>query len=171
MWNKIHEIKEKTTHYFHRRSIQFSISISFTIVMVIGMAVTAIALSVRYVNSSMEIISNSNNRIVDQICLNLDSYLRDMMRISDSMYYRVIKNADLQKDNINYQMSLLYETHRDRLVSVAVFSDSGQIIAAEPLSRLKPFVDVRQQDWFRAAMERIENLHFSTPHVENLQWH
>jgi two-component system, sensor histidine kinase YesM len=168
MWNKIHEIKEKTTHYFHRRSIQFSISISFTIVMVIGMAVTAIALSVRYVNSSMEIISNSNNRIVDQICLNLDSYLRDMMRISDSMYYRVIKNADLQKDNINYQMSLLYETHRDRLVSVAVFSDSGQIIAAEPLSRLKPFVDVRQQDWFRAAMERIENLHFSTPHVENL---
>lgn len=168
MWNKIHVIKERTSHYFHRRSIQFSISISFTIVMMIGMAVTAIALSVRHVNSSMEIISNSNNRIVDQICLNLDSYLRDMMRISNSMYYRVIKNADLQKDNINYQMSLLYETNRDQLVSIAVFSDTGQVIAAEPLSRLKPSVDVRQQDWFQVAATRIENLHFSTPHVENL---
>ncbi|WP_411677636.1 histidine kinase [Caproicibacter sp.] len=168
MWDKIRVFKDRIRHSLHKRSIQFSISISFTIVMVIGMALIAVSLSVRYVNSTMEVISNSNKRIVDQISLNLDSYLRSMMRISDSMYYRVIKNSDLKDDNINYQMSLLYETNRDQLVSIAVFSDDGKIIAAEPLSQLKPSIDVKEQSWFQIAMARIENLHFSTPHVEDL---
>lgn len=168
MWDKIKVFKDRIRHSLHKRSIQFSISISFTIVMVIGMALIAVSLSVRYVNSTMEVISNSNKRIVDQISLNLDSYLRSMMRISDSMYYRVIKNSDLKDDNINYQMSLLYETNRDQLVSIAVFSDDGKIIASEPLSQLKPSVDVKKQSWFQIAMARIENLHFSTPHVEDL---
>lgn len=168
MWKKIGAFRELIRHFLHKKSIQFSISISFTIVMVIGMTLIATSLSAKYVNSTMEIVSNSNKRIVDQISLNLDSYLHSMMRISDSMYYRVIKNSDLKKDNINYQMSLLYETNRDQLVSIAVFSDSGQMIAAEPLFQLKPSTRVKNQSWFQIAMARIENLHFSTPHVEDL---
>lgn len=168
MWKKIGDLRDLIRNFLHKKNIQFFISISFTIVMVIGMTLIAVSLSVKYVNSTMEIVSNSNKRIVDQISLNLDSYLHSMMRISDSMYYRVIKNSDLKKDNINYQMSLLYETNRDQLVSIAVFSDSGQMIAAEPLFQLKPSARVREQSWFRIAMARIENLHFSNPHVENL---
>ena len=33
---------------------------------------------------------------------------------------------------------------------------------------LKPTVDPPEQEWFIRAMDRIENLHFSTPHVQNL---
>lgn len=168
MRNRIRNFTDRMRNSYRKKSIQFTISISFTIVLVVGLALTAVTLSIQYVNSTMEIISNSNKRIVDQINLNLDSYLRSMMRISDSMYYRVIKNSDLKKDSLNAQMSLLYETNRDQLVSIAVFSDSGKIIAGEPLSQLKGSVQVINQSWFIIATQRIENLHFSLPHVEDL---
>lgn len=35
-----------------------------------------------------------------QVNLNLDSYLRNMMRVSDTVYYRVIKNTDLQREDM-----------------------------------------------------------------------
>ena len=100
--------------------------------------------------------------------LNLDAYLRGMMRVSDTMYYRVIKNADLDSDSLDAQMALLYENNRDSLVSIAVFAQSGELVSATPLATLKKSVFPQRQDWFAAAVDRIENLHFSTPHVQNL---
>ena len=100
--------------------------------------------------------------------LNLDAYLRGMMRVSDTMYYRVIKNADLDSDSLDAQMALLYESNRDSLVSIAVFAQSGELVSATPLATLKKSVAPQRQDWFAAAVDRIENLHFSTPHVQNL---
>jgi two-component system sensor histidine kinase YesM len=154
--------------FFRQRSIQSTISLSFTVVMVIGLMLVAGSLSLRYVDSAKDIIAESNTRVVDQVGLNLDSYLRSMMRISDSVYYRVIKNVDLKTGSLSEPMSLLYETNRDQLVSIAVFSSDGKVIAAEPLFQLKPTVRVQNQDWFKKAAAKIENLHFSTPHVEDL---
>ena len=154
--------------FFHRKSIQFTISISFTIVMVLGILLTSVFFARQYVSSMTKSISENNKRIVDQIDMNLNSYLRSMMRISDSMYYRVIKNSDMESDNIRSQMEFLYETNMDQLVSIAVFSDDGEVIAAEPFSKLKPSVNVKGQEWYKSAKRRIENLHFSTPHVEDL---
>jgi two-component system sensor histidine kinase YesM len=136
--------------------------------MVLGILLTSVFFARQYVSSMTKSISENNKRIVDQIDMNLNSYLRSMMRISDSMYYRVIKNSDMESDNIRSQMEFLYETNMDQLVSIAVFSDDGEVIAAEPFSKLKPSVNVKGQEWYKSAKRRIENLHFSTPHVEDL---
>ena len=67
-------------------------------------------------------VSDDNRRMLSQVNLNLDNYLHNMMRVSDSMYYRVIKNVDIETDmdSLVKDMRLLYETNRDLLVSVAV---------------------------------------------------
>ena len=168
MREQLRNIIERSRRFLQKRSLQFTISISFTIVTIVGMALIGLSLSMRFVDSTEKMLADNNTRIVDQVNLNLDTYLRDMMRISDSMYYRVIKNADLETDSLTDQMSLLYETNRDLLVSLGVFADDGQMIAAEPVSQLKDTANVTGQGWFRTATARIENLHFSTPHVEDL---
>ncbi len=168
MHNRIKSTIGNATHFLQKRSLQFTISITFTIVAVLGMVVVGVSLSMRYISSTEKMASEDNTRMVDQVNLNLDTYLRNMLRISDSMYYRVIKNADLSTDDISHDMSLLYDTNRDLLISIGVFSSTGKIIAAEPLSQLKPTAGVASQDWFISAMRRIENCHFSTPHVQNM---
>ncbi|WP_444643268.1 sensor histidine kinase [Caproiciproducens sp. R1] len=168
MRKKARDFIDKITQLLQKKSLQFTISITFTAVSVVGMLIVGGSLSMRFISSSEEMVSDDSTRMVDQVNLNLDNYLRNMMRISDSMYYRVIKNADLATDNISNDMSLLYETNRDLLISIGVFSNSGEVIAAEPLTQLKPSANVSEENWFKNAARKIENCHFSTPHVQNL---
>ena len=74
-------IKDKLSLYYKKASIQYIISISFTIVAVIGMIVVGGALYIRFSNSTEEMISKNNETIIEQVNLNLDSYLRNMMKI------------------------------------------------------------------------------------------
>lgn len=168
MRKKARDFIDKITQLLQKKSLQFTISITFTAVTVVGMLIVGVSLSMRFISSSEKMVSDDSTRMVDQVNLNLDNYLRNMMRISDSMYYRVIKNADLSTDNISNDMSLLYETNRDLLISIGVFSNSGKVIAAEPLTQLKPSANVSGENWFKNAARKIENCHFSTPHVQNL---
>ena len=135
---------------------------------VVGMVVVGGALSLRFINSTEYMVSENNKSMLDQINLNLDSYLRNMMKVSDTTYYSVIKKKDLATESINKDMNLLYETNKDSLISICVFSEQGDVVSASPVGQLKKSVNPRQNDWFTKALTRKENLHFSTPHVQNL---
>ena len=148
--------------------IQFMLSLSFTTIAVIGMVFVGFMLYMRFVSSSSEVIIEDNERLIEQVSLNLDAYIRSMMRTSDAMYYTVIKNTDIKTQTLDKEMNLLYEANKGTLVGIACFSDQGELLGAAPVSNLKPGVDVTHQDWFINANEKIENLHFSTPHVWNL---
>ncbi|MGF0006773.1 sensor histidine kinase [Eubacteriales bacterium SGI.150] len=159
---------ERWGKFYRRSSIQVILSLSFTAVAVAGMIFLGLTLFLRFSASNNAQLAKNSQRVLAQVNLNLDAYLRGMMRVSDTMYYRVIKNADLDSDSLDAQMALLYENNRDSLVSIAVFAQSGELVSATPLATLKKSVAPQRQDWFAAAVDRIENLHFSTPHVQNL---
>lgn len=161
-------IKYKLKEYYKKASIQYIISISFTIVAVAGMIVVGGALYLRFLNSTEEVVSKNNQAIIEQVNLNLDSYLRNMMKISDTIYYRAIKKTDMAVENIKKEMDLIYEANKDNLISITLFSEYGEIIDSYPLQQLKSNIDPRDNDWFQNAKNKKENLHFSTPHVQNL---
>ena len=149
-------------------SIQHIISVSFTVIAVIGMVIVGGALYLRFINSTEYMVSENNKSMLDQVNLNLDSYLRNMMKVSDATYYSIIKKKDLATEGINKEINLLYETNKDSLISICVFSDTGSVVAASPVGQLKNSVDPRKSEWFSKALVKKENLHFSTPHVQNL---
>lgn len=60
-----------------------------------------------------------------------------MMRISDTVYYKVIKDTDLAEASLDDALELLWESSREGVVSIAVFSGDGELIAAAPLQELK----------------------------------
>ena len=157
---------------YHRSGIQMILSIAFTAVAVVGMLFLGMALLLRFSSSANEMAAENSQRVLAQVNWSLDSYLRNMMRVSDTVYYRVIKNADLDQDGtaqeLHDALELLYAKDRDVLVSLAVFDENGGLISATPLTELKNSVTPSREGWFTVAMERIENLHFSTPHVQNL---
>ncbi len=161
-------IKKKLIGYYRKASFKYIISISFTIVAVIGMIVVGGALYLRFINSTEEMISKNNKSILEQVNLNLDTYLRKMMKISDTIYYRAIKKTDLSTESIDKEMDLIYEANKDYLISISLFSNYGEVIASYPLQQLKNNIDPRENEWFKSAISRRENLHFSTPHVQNL---
>ena len=153
---------------YRRTSIQMILSASFTAVAVLGMVFMGLTLFLRFSSTSNAQQSENSQRVLAQVNLNLDAYLRSMMRVSDAAYYHVIKDLDLAEEDPSAELELLYESNRDSLVSIALFSREGELLAAWPMGVLKNSVSPERESWFEAATERIENLHFSTPHVQNL---
>ncbi|HBY72312.1 MAG TPA: histidine kinase [Lachnospiraceae bacterium] len=166
--NSFHHTLHKIAKYFKKKSIQFMLSISFSLVALLGMVFMGVTIYSRSVSSMKKMTIENNEQLIEQVNLNLNMYLRNMMRISNTMYYSVIKRADLSKGTLDKEMNLLYEANRDNLVSIACFRENGRLVAAAPLDNLKRGLNVSEQDWFVEANREIENLHFSTPHVQNL---
>ena len=153
---------------YRRSSIQMILSLSFTAVAVVGMVFMGLTLFLRFSYTTNAQQAENSQRLLSQVNWNLDAYLRGMMRISDTAYYNVIKNIDLDEGSLTPALELLYGSNRDSIVSMAVFSEEGELLSATPLRTLKNSVSPQREDWFVQAMDKIENLHFSTPHVQNL---
>ena len=160
------KILARVRKFYRSKSIQFMIAIAFTLVSVGSMVLVSFLLYSQFAGNLRDTILQENRQLVSQIALNLNRYNSSMRGVADSMYYNVIKNADLAEQDLSVEMGLLYQSND--LVSIACFDEDGSLVAATPYTNLKPAVDVTAQDWFIRANDVIENPHFSTPHVQNL---
>ncbi len=160
-------MKRKSLKYW-TQNLQVVIAVSFTLISVIGMLALGIILYSTYTQNSEKQTIQDNSQLMRQVELNLTNYLRNMMRISDSLYYSVIKDKDFSTETVDKELTLLYEANRDNLVSIACFGNDGKLIAATPVSTVKEDVDVSLQSWFIKAQMKPENHHFSSSHVQNI---
>lgn len=154
--------------YIKPQSIQMTIAVSFTVVSILCMGVLGVSLYSHFVNKIQDMNEQSAQQLLNQTAINLETYLRNMRRISDAMYYSVIKDKDLATDTLDQEMSLLYEANKDNLISIACYTNDGKLVAATPVATEKSGIDVTGQEWFVRAVDKMENIHFSTPHVQNL---
>lgn len=165
----IQKIKEKMkTGYLKPKSIQMTISLSFTIVSICSMCFLGIVLYEQFAKRMEEQNIKKSEQLLNQTAINLEDYLRSMRRISDAMYYSVIKGKDLASEGLDGEMNLLYESNKDKLVSIACYTNDGALVAAAPVATVKTDIHVAGQEWFVDALDQLENFHFSTPHVQNL---
>lgn len=173
---RIKQFYETVTSYFRSRigkrlksqSIQITISVSFTVVAMFGMGILGLSLYNQFARRMEDMTVQSCEQLLNQTAINLETYLRNMRRILDAMYYSVIKDKDLAADNMETEMNLLYEANKDNLISIACYTNYGNLVAAVPVATEKENPDIVNQAWFTAAVGQMENLHFSTPHVQNL---
>ena len=150
------------------RGMQFMMSVTFTAVAIVGMVFIGFFLVQSYGKATEEIVLDNSQQLLNQVEINLTTYLRNMMRISDAMYYNVIKNMDLNESDMSQELNLLYEVNKDNLVSLACFTEDGELIGAAPVGTVKSDVNVTEQSWFTSARDKMENLHFSQLHVQNI---
>ena len=98
----------------------------------------------------------------------LNSSLLDLRQISDAANYNIVQEYDISSQEFTRQFSMLYETNVDKIQSLALYGYDGMLIESEPVATVKDNVKVADQKWYQNARSEIENIHFSTPHVQNL---
>lgn len=160
--------KGKKTGLLGRISIRYTIYIYFTVSALAAIILIGISLYERLSGQMMMTIQRENQAMLSQVNRSVDSYLRTIMKLSDSLYYGVIKNTDLSSESLNQGFRLLYDNNKDCISNLALFSKKGELLEAVPAARLRPGMDVTKEEWFGTALERTDNLHFTTPHVQRL---
>lgn len=157
---------EKQKERIANASIRYTIFIYFTLTALAASVFIGVSLYTRLSGQMSSTIQEENQILINQVTRSMDSYLRTIMKLSDSLYYGIVKNADLSDDSINRDITLLYDNNKDTIENIALLSKQGMLLEAVPAARLKSHVDVSEEDWFKETLEKTENIHFSSPHVQ-----
>lgn len=152
--------------FFLNNSIRTTIFIYFTVTALAAGLLITFSLYQRLSGQVTAMVQDENQRLIGQVARSVESYLRTIMKLSDSLYYGAVKNADLSSESVGSELTLLYDNNKDNVDIIALFSEDGMLVEAVPAARLKPNLDVTGEPWFRDALEKTENQHFSLPHVQ-----
>lgn len=153
---------------FRERSIRFIITVSFALTTILAMLFLGVVLYGKYIKTAEENVAMNTRQIVDQVNLNLDYYQRNMMEVASMLESSINKTTELPNAKLEEQMDVVMDIRED-IVSIAVFTEKGELVTGSPFSRLKEGVRVQEQEWFRIAEDRAhQDIFFSSPHVQNL---
>lgn len=157
---------KRLVDYGKKTSIRYTIFIYFTVSALTVILLIGVVLYMQMSHQLTIAVLDENQAVLEQVNRSVDSYLRTIMKLSDSLYYGVIKNADLTAESVNSQITLLYDNNKDSIANIALLSKEGELLEAVPAARLKTGLDVTKEQWFGNTLKRTDNLHFTTPHVQ-----
>lgn len=159
---------QKKSDFFQRVSIRYTIFIYFTVSALVMFLLIGVSVYERLTGQFSATILKENQAVISQVNLSVDTYLHTIMKLSDSLYYGVIKNVNLleEGETVNSEITLLYDNNKDSVSNIALLSKDGELLSAVPAARLKTGMDVTGDEWFKNTLEHPENLNFSLPHVQ-----
>ena len=155
----------KTFAKFNIQSIILSVLMTLSLVTV---TVMGFLLYHRFKLASDKSAVANTEMTVESTIDRLNSSLLDLRQISDAANYNIVQQYDISSQEFTRQFSMLYETNVDKIQSLALYGYDGMLIESEPVATVKDNVKVADQKWYQDARSEIENIHFSTPHVQNL---
>ena len=155
-------------HRLQNASIRSIIFMYFTITALAASIFIGVSLYGRLSGQMSSALQEENRILINQLGRTMDSYLRLVMKLSDSLYYGVIKNANLSDGSINGEITLLYDNNQDNVENIALFSKEGELLDSVPAASLKNNARVADQYWFMAALEKTDNRLFARPRVHHI---
>ena len=156
-------MKRLFEHYGIRRMI----FLYFTAAEIVFASLVTLSLYQRMKAQYISSVTEEAEIIVDQTAAAVEDYLQRMIKLSDSLYYGVVKNADLKDPETAGKATILYDSEKERISNIGVFSGSGELEFAVPAARLADNVSVQEMPIFSEALSRPDALLFSQPHVQH----
>lgn len=99
-----------------------------------------------------QIIVQDNQELAEQINVSMSQYLHSMMRLSDTLYYNIIKGND--RGQMEQMFQAMYDGYKDYVESIALFQEDGTLLQVMPALSSAASSDVMQEEWFSSALER-----------------
>lgn len=150
-----------------RRSIQFILTVSFTLFSVFIISVVGIVLYGRFSTTAKENALRNSQQIVDQASYNLENYVQVTSDLFNMMHHAIGQSDEVKSDLMSRQLETMMSTRTDA-VTLALFDDKGQLLLDLPNVELKETLRVAEESWFRKARSTSGHLSISLPHVQNL---
>lgn len=164
----IRKLWDKWMEIYHKLSLRSIVWVSFSVTASVATVLMGLSFYSRFSTQLQNEVQQENQSLMGQVNAQVTAYLRSMMKVSDTLYYTVIKDRDMKENNWDESFQLLYETNKDSIKNIALFAENGEPIVLSPAAVVKDNVDPALQEWFQTALNKTENMHFSTPHVQNL---
>lgn len=161
MWEKL---KQKYLRFLLKQSMR-NIIYALIVILTLGAAgFVGIFVSHNHKEEQKQTVVEDNQEMTEQINVSMSQYIHSMMRLSDTLYYDIIKN---DKGQMEQMFQAMYDGYKDYVESIVLFKQDGTLLQVKPALSVEASEDVAQADWFTQAFERSENIHFFPPQIQD----
>lgn len=160
--------KQTNKWLFGKLDIQSSIFIYYTFTAVLAIVIIGVSLYIRLIGTFSQAIIEENSGLVNQLNRSVGIYVKNIINLSNSLSYGVIKNTDLDEEEIGDKFYLLYDNNKDVIEDIALFSGEGELMEVFPASRVKPEYDIVNKEWFKKPLSYPDRMHFFDLSVQDL---
>ena len=161
----------KWQKFYARLRLRSVIWLAFSITALAGVVLMGASFYSRFTGRLDTVSAEQSQALLEQVSHTLTASLRNMMKISDTLCYSVVKGKDIQEESFQESFRLLYDSNKNDIENIVLFGKDGEVLAQTPAATLKEGVEVTGEEWFQKALEKPENMHFSKPHVQRLFVH
>ncbi|URN96644.1 MAG: sensor histidine kinase [Candidatus Pristimantibacillus lignocellulolyticus] len=150
-----------------RRSIQFILTVAFSLFSVFIITTISLTLYSQFSSNTKENASRNAQQIIDQVSYNLADYIESTMDLYHMLHHTISSSEEgMQSDELWKLQSMI--SSRSDVVSLTLVDLYGKPIALLPNVSLKESLIVKDESWFKTAVEKDGYLSISVPHVQNL---
>ena len=147
--------------------MQFLIAVSFTAMTAFVVFFVSAVLFDKFNRTAANNAALNNQQIIYQVASNLEYYIRGMTTVFSAVEQKIREGDDFPGELLSAQLDTIFHARED-LVSIALFTESGQRMTSLPQAEMRSNTHLTSQSWFRSAVENPNHLSFSVPHVQNL---
>lgn len=170
--------KVSRTIFGRFRSIQSAMMLSFSLLMVAAVLIFLL-IALNYTKST--IYENSvdyTSQIIRQVNYDIDSYIDYMRNISSivagssdvSRYLydttQTQEEQQAERERILSQFKTI-RSSRDDISNIAVVANNGRSILNDGSDEFTPYIDIKEQSWYKAALHTKKVIAISSSHVQN----
>lgn len=148
-------------------SIQSIMTLSFTAVIVSSLLFVSLTLYSMFFNNAERNAAASTLQIMDQVNVNLNTYLKGMIEISDVIRSNLDADSFNDKTELEKLMDVTAKIRRD-IVTLSVYSDTGKLLLSSPSGYYNGNFQTASQTWFKEVLENPVDNVFTPPHVQRL---
>ncbi|MFB9325824.1 histidine kinase [Paenibacillus aurantiacus] len=150
-----------------RRSIQFILTVSFSLFSVAIIALFGLLLYDKFSQTEEQSAILSTQQIVEQVSYNLEDYVGSITEVFRVIDQTVANAQGKPGETVASELNAILRTRED-IVSLALFTESGELIESNPKQTVRDSITLSEQSWFRSAVDTPNHLSFSLPHIQNI---
>jgi two-component system, sensor histidine kinase YesM len=160
-WTRHHGIHKKfpSFHWDSLWVLMAATSLGLSLVAVVAITLIVYRHADDAINRS---IAQNNAQITDNVAASIDSYIKEMVSISDNITDLLSRNS---AEEVNNNLLVFL---REDIETIAVFDGDGKPVITTDSRPLRDDIEVTRQSWFKGASTNDRNYLISQPHVQRL---
>ena len=133
-----YSIKMRIQRWFRRGQviswdIQSIIMVVLTVLTIVTTVLMGFLIYSRFKMAIRQTAVANTESVVESAVDRLEADLLNVRQISNAVNYNIIQEYDISSQEFERQFSLLYEINTDKIQSMALYDNEGNLVAAEPL--------------------------------------
>lgn len=151
-----------------RISFRYTIWLYFTIMLVLFSVGIGVLTDYNYRKNLRQSTRTETQALIDQVYIPLNRNIRDLLKVSDSIYYDVIKTTDIKDNTFQNQLKLACDMNDELIDSIAIFSKNGRLLESSAERKVSKNWRPTKEKWFKTAFKVAENVQFAAPQIQKL---